>query len=285
MGVKIVTDSTADLPQGLADQLDIAVVPLKVHFGEEEYLDWVELDSECFFDKLTKSKIMPRTSQPSPADFEAVYKRVGEDSDSIISIHISSHLSGTYQSATIARSMLGGMDIEVVDSKVTSMALGIVVVEAARAAKAGKSKEEIMAQVYDQLTRVTIYFGVDTLEYLQKNGRIGKAAALLGGLLNVKPLLALSDGVIVPKEKVRGRAKLVERFVDLVGSELGQDVKGTAVILHGNALEEAVKLKEKIDAKYNFNEVIISTIGAVIGTHTGPGLLGLMVLPEKKCNA
>lgn len=285
MGVKIVTDSTADLPQGLADQLDIAVVPLKVHFGEEEYLDWVELDSECFFDKLTKSNSMPRTSQPSPADFEAVYKRVGEDGDSIISIHISSHLSGTYQSATIARSMLNGMDIEVVDSKVTSMALGIVVVEAARAAKAGKSKEEIMAQVYDQLTRVTIYFGVDTLEYLQKNGRIGKAAALLGGLLNVKPLLTLSDGVIVPKEKVRGRAKLVERFVELVGSELGQDVKGTAVILHGNALEEAVKLKEKIDAKYIFNEVIISTIGAVIGTHTGPGLLGLMVLPEKKCDA
>jgi DegV family protein with EDD domain len=282
MTVKIVTDSTADLPQGLVDELDITVVPLKVHFGEEEYLDWIELDSDTFFGKLKASDVMPRTSQPSPSDFEAVYKRVGEDNDAIISLHISAQLSGTYQSATIAKSMLENMDIEVVNSKVTSMALGIVVVEAARAAKEGKTKEEILAQVYDQLNRVKVFFGVDTLEYLQKNGRIGKASALLGGLLSVKPLLTLTEGVVSPKEKVRGKAKLMERIVSIVGEEFGEDVKGKAVILHGNVLDEALKLKEKIEAKYDFSELIIASIGAVIGTHTGPGVLGVAVLPDSK---
>ncbi|MCW3489919.1 DegV family protein [Dethiobacter alkaliphilus] len=282
IGVKIVTDSTADLPQGLADELDISVVPLNVHFGEEEYLDWIDLDSDSFFEKLQASEVMPRTSQPSPADFEAVYKRVGEDGDTIISLHISAELSGTYQSATIAKSMLEDMDIEVIDSKLTSMALGIVVVEAARAARDGKSKEEILSVIYEQLGKVKVYFGVDTLEYLQKNGRIGKAAALLGGLLSLKPILTLVDGMVVPKDKVRGRVKLQARVVDLVGEELGEDVTGKAVILHGNVLEEALKLKDKIEAKYNFAEIIISSIGAVIGTHTGPGVLGVAVLPDKK---
>lgn len=283
MGIKIVTDSTADLPQILAEELDIAVVPLKVHFGEEEFLDWIDLDSDSFFTKLKGSDVMPRTSQPSPADFEAVYKRVGEDGDMVISIHISAQLSGTYQSAMIAKSTLEGQDIEVVDSKVTSMALGIVVVEAARAARAGKSRDEILAQVYDNLTRVKVYFGVDTLEYLQRNGRIGKAAALLGGLLNVKPLLTLIDGSIHPRDKVRGKSKLQERFVTLIGEELGENVKGKAVILHGNVLEEALKLKEKVEAKYDFSEVLVSSIGAVIGTHTGPGVLGVVVLPDAEC--
>jgi DegV family protein with EDD domain len=285
MGVKIVTDSTADLPQGLAEELDIAVVPLKVHFGDEEFLDWLDLDSESFFAKLKSSSVMPRTSQPSPADFEAVYKRVGEDGDTVISIHISAQLSGTYQSATIAKSMLEGMDLEVVDSKVTSMALGIVVIEAARAAKAGKNREEILAQVYDQLSRVRVFFGVDTLEYLQKNGRIGKASALLGGLLSVKPLLTLMDGVIVPKEKVRGKAKLMERLSGVVAEELGADVQGKAVILHGNDLDGALKLKEKLEEAYNFSELIVSSLGAVIGTHTGPGVLGVAILPDGKCPA
>ncbi|MBS4030948.1 MAG: DegV family protein [Clostridiales bacterium] len=280
MTVKIVTDSTADLPQGLVEELDIAVVPLKVHFGEEEFLDWIELDSDSFFEKLKKSDIMPRTSQPSPADFEAVYKRVGEYGDSIISLHISAHLSGTYQSATIAKSMLEGQDIEIVDSKVTSMALGLVVIEAARAAKEGKTKEEIMAQVYNQLSKCRVFFGVDTLEYLQKNGRIGKAAALLGGMLHVKPLLTLKDGAIVPKEKVRGSSKLMQRFVEILGEEAGGEVNGKVVILHGNALDEAIKLKEKVDEKYNFKESVVAQIGAVIGTHTGPGVLGVAVLYE-----
>jgi len=276
----IVTDSTADLPQGLAEKLDITVVPLKVHFGDEEYLDWINLDSDSFYAKLKSSAVMPRTSQPSPADFEAVYRRLTAEGGSIISMHISSQLSGTCQSATIAKSMLEGADIEIVDTKVTSMALGLLVIEAARAVRDGKNKEEIMAQIYTQMNKIKVFFGVDTLEYLQKNGRIGKAAALLGGLLNVKPLLTLKDGIITPKEKVRGRAKLLEKMVNVVAEEFGEDVKGKAVILHGDSLDEALRLKEKVDERYGFSEIIISSIGAVIGTHTGPGVLAIAVLPD-----
>lgn len=282
--IKIVTDSTADLPKGLAEQLEITVVPLKVHFGEEEYLDWVDLSSEAFYEKLKSSEIMPRTSQPSPADFEAIFKDLSQDGSTIISIHISSHLSGTYQSAIIAKSMLEDVDVEVVDSRNTSMALGIVVLEAARAAKAGKSKEEILSQVYDDIGRVRVYFGVETLEYLHKNGRIGKAAALLGGLLSVKPLLTLQDGIIVPKEKVRGRAKLMERLASLYKEEYGADLKGKMVIMHGDAPQEAQKLKERLEKEYkNVSEILVTPLGSVVGTHTGPGVLALTLLPEGGC--
>ena len=277
--VSIVTDSTADLPLAVTEKLGIHVVPLKVHFGEEEYLDWVELDSESFYTKLHSSDIMPRTSQPSPADFEAVYNKIGKDNP-IISLHLSAKLSGTCQSAQIAKSTLDTLDIEVIDTKLASMALGIVVIEAARAANEGKGKEEILDQINKNIQVTKIFFGVDTLEYLQKNGRIGKASALLGGMLNVKPLLMLKDGVILPKEKVRGRGKLMDRLVDIISEDLGSDVKGKVVIMHGNVLNDALKLKEKIDQKYNFSEVIITSLGAVIGTHTGPGVLGIAVLPE-----
>jgi DegV family protein with EDD domain len=278
--VKIVTDSTADLPPGLAEELNISVVPLKVHFGEEEFLDWIDLDSDNFFEKLAGSGVMPHTSQPSPADFVKIYREIAAESDQLISVHLSAKLSGTYQSAVIAKSELKHLDIEVIDSGLASMALGIVVIEAARAAKAGLAKEDIILQLKDNMAKVKVYFAVDTLEYLQRNGRIGKAAALVGGLLNVKPLLTLSDGVVAPKEKVRGKAKAQERLIDIIGEELGEEVRGKAVVLHGSELNRALLLKEKLENRYKFSEIFISSIGAVIGTHTGPGVLAVGVLPE-----
>lgn len=280
MTVKIVTDSTADLPPGLAEELNISVVPLKVHFGEEEFLDWIDLDSDNFFEKLAGSGVMPHTSQPSPADFVKIYREIAAESDQLISVHLSAKLSGTYQSAVIAKSELKHLDIEVIDSGLASMALGIVVIEAARAAKAGLAKEDIILQLKDNMAKVKVYFAVDTLEYLQRNGRIGKAAALVGGLLNVKPLLTLSDGVVAPKEKVRGKAKAQERLIDIIGEEFGEEVRGKAVVLHGSELNRALLLKEKLESRYKFSEIFISSIGAVIGTHTGPGVLAVGVLPE-----
>jgi DegV family protein with EDD domain len=278
--VKIVTDSTADLPPGLAEELNISVVPLKVYFGEEEFLDWIDLDSDNFLEKLAGSEVMPHTSQPSPADFVKIYREIAAESDQLISVHLSAKLSGTYQSAVIAKSELKHLDIEVIDSGLASMALGIVVIEAARAAKAGLAKEDIILQLKDNMAKVKVYFAVDTLEYLQRNGRIGKAAALVGGLLNVKPLLTLSDGVVAPKEKVRGKAKAQERLIDIIGEEFGEEVRGKAVVLHGSELNRALLLKEKLESRYKFSEIFISSIGAVIGTHTGPGVLAVGVLPE-----
>jgi DegV family protein with EDD domain len=223
---------------------------------------------------------MPHTSQPSPADFVKIYREIAAESDQLISVHLSAKLSGTYQSAVIAKSELKHLDIEVIDSGLASMALGIVVIEAARAAKAGLAKEDIILQLKDNMAKVKVYFAVDTLEYLQRNGRIGKAAALVGGLLNVKPLLTLSDGVVAPKEKVRGKAKAQERLIDIIGEEFGEEVRGKAVVLHGSELNRALLLKEKLESRYKFSEIFISSIGAVIGTHTGPGVLAVGVLPE-----
>ncbi|HAA37980.1 MAG TPA: DegV family protein [Firmicutes bacterium] len=280
MAIKIVTDSTADLPPELVSELDIAVVPLKVHFGDVEYLDGIDLDPDSFFAKLQASDIIPRTSQPSPADFEAVYGKIAQQGDTIISIHLSAQLSGTYQSAMIAKEALPELDIEIFDSQTGSMALGMVVLEAARAVKAGKSKAEITVQIKENLQKAKVFFAVDTLEYLQKNGRIGKAAALLGGLLHLKPLLTLKDGIIVPKEKVRGKAKVQQRLIEIIGEEFGPDVQGKAVVLHTCELAAALKMKEIIEAEYNFSEVLLAAVGSVIGTHLGPGVLAIAVLPD-----
>lgn len=282
MAVKIVTDSTADLPKEIVEELGIRVVPLNVHFGEEVFLDWVELTPEGFFEKLAGTDLLPRTSQPSPGDFQKVYEELGSGGDAIVSVHISQVLSGTYQSATMARDLLEGMDITVIDSKVASMALGLVVIEAARAAKAGKSKEEILEIIDFYLQETRVLFMVDTLEYLEKNGRIGKAQALLGGLLKMKPILSLKDGGIIPVEKARGSKKALQTIVERLQEMLPPDRKVKGTIVHGNALATAEALAEDLKKTYDLSELIITSVGAVIGCHTGPGLVGLLFFPDKE---
>ncbi|UQZ87261.1 DegV domain-containing protein [Paenibacillus konkukensis] len=190
--------------------MNIELIPLKVHFGVETYKDSVDMGPEAFFEKLAASASLPTTSQPSPVEFVEAYKRAGASGASVISIHLSSRMSGTYQSALLAKSMLeeDGCDLSVVDSRTASYGIGMLVVCAAEAAREGRSKEEILEMI-DTIRRQTkIYFLVDTLEYLQKGGRIGKAAALLGSLLNIKPILSISEeGEVFPVDKVRGQKK------------------------------------------------------------------------------
>ncbi len=274
--MKIVSDSTADLPESLIDEYGIEIVPLKVHFGEEVFLDWSELKPEEFYHKLANTDILPRTSQPSPADFVKKYKELGVD-ETIISIHISSELSGTYQSAIMAKEMLPEKDIYIIDSKLASMAHGMVVIEAARAVKEGKTKEEVLELIDTLLNRVKIYFIVDTLEYLQKNGRIGRAQALLGSLLNIKPILTLVDGIVTPKEKARGRTKALDKVVKICKDEFGTDQKVKVALIHANVLNEALKLKGIAEEVFQFDEAIISELGSVIGSHTGPSAVGIVI--------
>ncbi len=282
MAIRIVTDSTADLPKEMVEELNITVVPLNVHFGEEVFLDWVELSPEDFFTKLPQTDLLPRTSQPSPGDFQKAYEEVGGSGDAIISVHISQGLSGTYQSATMARDLLPDMDITVIDSKVASMALGFIVLEAARAAKAGKSKEEVLEIIDFYMQETRVLFMVDTLEYLQKNGRIGKAQAFLGGLLKMKPILSLKDGGIIPVEKARGSKKALQTIVDLLKGMLPPEGKVKGAVVHGNALATAEALVEELKKIYDISEVIITPVGAVIGCHTGPGLVGLLFFPDRE---
>lgn len=274
--VKIVTDSTADIPRRLVEELDITVVPLNVHFGDKTYLDFVELTSENFYDLLESSQDHPRTSQPAPGDFAKVYEELTRDGSPVVSVHLSAELSGTYQSAVMARDMVEGRRIEVVDSRLASMAFGLPVVEAARAAREGKGFEEVVGLVKDLLSRMKVIFAVDTLEYLARNGRIGKAQALLGGLLSVKPLLTLEGGFVAPYEKVRGEKKVIPRMVEIMGDMLepGKPVK--CAIVHANSHDRAETLKAEVERTFQVRETTVSGLGAVIGTHVGPGTLGLL---------
>lgn len=212
--MRIVTDSTADLPEDIIKRYNITVVPLKVFFGQEVLLDGVEITPGRFFERQVAGEISS-TSQPSPAEFVDFYKPMADAGDEIISVHISGHLSGTVQSANLARTMLKYDGLEVVDSGVTSVALGLLVLNAARAVEAGRSKEQVLEMICSMKEEIEVYFMVDSLEYLQRGGRIGKAQAFLGTLLNVKPILMLEGGLICPFEKVRGRSKALGRLLSV----------------------------------------------------------------------
>ncbi|EXX85191.1 hypothetical protein BG53_09245 [Paenibacillus darwinianus] len=272
--VKIVVDSTADISQELRERLGIGMVPLKVHFGEEQFLDGVTIEADDFYDKLASSSVLPTTSQPSPLDFQEAYERILRETPDaqIISIHLGSKFSGTYQSAMIGRSMMkSDADITVIDTKSASYGFGAIAVRAAERAKEGRSKTDVLAEI-DRLSRdLKLYFLVDTLEYLQRGGRIGKAAALFGSILNIKPILSIDkEGVVAPVDKVRGSKKAMQRIVELLEPDFGSDPVNVA-IAWSKLDEPAKELLALVQNRFNVQDVHYTTLGAVIGTHVGPG--------------
>lgn len=279
--LRIVTDSTADIPASLRKELDIEVVPLKVHFGEETYVDGVTLSSDEFYPKLAASPVTPKTSQPSPAEFLDVYKKLlQEDEDThILSIHISSVMSGTFQSAELAKSLLDKPEkVTVFDSRSASYGIGMLAVEAARMAREGRGVEEAVERIRAIRNSGRVYFIVDTLEYLQKGGRIGKAQAVLGSLLNIKPILTIDDeGEVASVDKVRGTKKAVQRIVELYKQDYDPDREVTLDIVHSNDLPAAETVAEALRAQYNVRHLQFVTLGPVIGVHTGPGTVGVFM--------
>ncbi|WP_088105055.1 DegV family protein [Halalkalibacter urbisdiaboli] len=282
--VKIVTDSTADIPKELAEELNITVVPLNVIFSEEEtYEDGVTLTSQDFYQKLMVEETIPTTSQPTPFQFEEVYRSLAEQGETnIISIHLSSKLSGTFQAASIAsQSFDEEISLHVVDSKLASYGIGIMVVEVARMAQQGKSLEECLQRLEELLQDTKLYFLVDTLEYLQKNGRIGKASALLGSLLKIKPILSINeDGEVYPFEKVRGQKKAINRIIDVLKEEYGD---APVHIGSPHAVNDSLanELLERARQEFNVQSEVRTNIGAVIGAHAGPGAVALVVTKAK----
>ncbi|TYO97192.1 DegV family protein [Desulfallas thermosapovorans] len=279
--VRIVTDSTADLPRELVQQYGITVVPLKVFFGSECFVDGVDLSAAEFFSRLAASRELPTTSQPSPTEFVEYYRPLIDEGADIVSIHISAQMSGTLQSAQLARTMLNYDGLEVIDSRTVSVVLGMVVLAAARAAQAGRSRAEVVALVQDIIANHRVYFMVDTLEYLQRGGRIGKAQAFLGTILNVKPLCTIVDGVIHPYEKVRGRKKAINRLVQLMAEQCQDSGPLYCFMTHGNDPGGLKSLQDLVREKLNCPEMAYSQMGAVVGTHVGPGVVGLAVCPYK----
>ena len=273
--VRIVTDSTADLTQEQQQAAGITVVPLNVHFGDQVFRDHVDLTADEFFRRLKASAQLPRTSQPAVGVFEEAYRTLRQNGDEVVSVHLSSKVSGTYNSALMAAKGVDEKAIEVVDSLSTSMALGFMALEGAKLARAGKDRATIAERLRALVPKARVICVVDTLTYLERGGRIGKARALLGSLLNVKPILQLKDGEVVPVGRARGRPQALNKLVELL--ERDGHVSQLA-IMHGAAQADAEQLRERVAASYPGLDILLTEIGAVLGTHTGPGVIGFTYL-------
>lgn len=279
--IKIVTDSSAYLPAELIQQYDIRVVPLKVLFDDKIYREGIDLDNQEFYRLLAKAETLPTTSQPSAGEFFDLYSELSRDGHEIISIHIGSKLSGTISSAQSAKEMLPEARIYIIDSASTAMGLGLMVLRAARAAAEGQTAAEIVATVEKMIPAMNVVFVVDTLEYLQKGGRIGGAAALVGTLLKVKPILCLKDGRVEPLDKVRTKRKALARLLEVVEERVGPGTPVQVAILHAQVPDEARELEQEVRARFNCTECYFTEVGPVIGTHAGPGVVGLVACPDK----
>lgn len=281
MTVRIVTDSTADFSPAEAEALGITIVPLTVFFGDDAYLDNVELDNARFYEKLQDSKELPRTSQPSPALFQETYQRlIDEGADAIISAHLSSGLSGTYQSACTGRDLLPEesrkIPIEVIDSQTISAGIAMGLRHAAAKVKQGVEATEIITELKDQFARTRIIAILDTLEYVKRGGRIGTARALLGNMLSVKPIITLKEGTVVPLEQPRTRSKAYQRAAQII-AESGslQEV----AIAESNE-EVGQQLADVLKGVYS-GEIPRYKLGGSLGTHTGPGTVAVVSVNAK----
>jgi DegV family protein with EDD domain len=273
MAVRIVTDSSCDLSQSEADQLDIAIVPLTIRFGNEEFTDRVNLSVSEFYKRLSESEELPETAAPSPGAFEATFRAAADaGADAVVCINLSSELSATLQSATTAAKAFDGtLDVRIVDSRSITLGLGSQVIAAAEAAQDGKSADEIVAMVEDMAKRTKVLGALDTLENLKKGGRIGGAQALLGNLLSIKPLIDVSTGRVEEAGKARTRKKALQWIANRL---LEEPAVERLSVCHGEApdLDEFLDL---IASRYPREDLRIGLIGAVIGTHAGPRVMGV----------
>ncbi len=278
--VKIVTDSLSDITSDIAQGLGITVVPLTVFFGKEAFLDRVTITTDEFYYRLTHDATWPTTTQPPPGDFLNVYNKLAEETNEILVVTLSSKISGTYQSALRAKSLVRKKcRIEVIDSLTLAMGLGLIVIAAAKAAQTGANLEEVADLVRRAMLRshITIYF--DTLKYLAKGGRIGKAQGLLGAMLSIKPILTMKDGEIHPLTRLRSQAAGMDYLYNSVTSF--PHIEALAVE-HTTLPDEADKLVERLGSLFSKERICRSTVSPVLGVHGGPGAIAVTVLEAEK---
>ena len=280
MAVKIVTDSLSDITDDLARELGITVVPLYVRFGEEVFRDRVEMTTEQFYHRLVHDATFPTTTQPPPGDFVNVYKKLAKETDEILVIVVSSKLSGTYQSALQAKSMIEGKcRIEVIDSLMVAMGFGLIVIKAAKAAKAGANLDEVADLVRKAMPQSHLIVYFDTLKYLAKGGRIGRAKEFLGSILSFKPILTVKDGEMAPLTRVRSPAAGMDYLYNFMAGF--SNVEALAVE-HAATPEDADRLVERLGSLYPKERIYRSIVSPVLGTHAGPNALAVTVLEVEK---
>lgn len=274
--IRIVTDSSSDVPHELAGEHAVEVVPLTIRFGDEEFVDRQDLTTASFWERLVLADHLPETAAPSAGLFEETYRSlISEDATGIVVITISSELSGTYQSAVIAAERTNGeIPIRVIDSRSVGMGLGLPVLEAATLAGQGASLDEVADYAARSTASTSVVAALDTLEYLKRGGRVGSTQAFFGGLLNIKPLITLTDGVVAPLGRVRTRSKAIGALEERAAA-IGPAIKAAAVF-HG-AAGDIDSVVERIQ-QHLAVPVIVSMLGPVVGTHTGPGTVGIAYL-------
>jgi DegV family protein with EDD domain len=278
MTVKIVTDSTSDMPADVAKELGITVVPLYIHFGVEAYRDGVDLTTDDFYPKMVSSSVVPTTSAPPASAFALEYDRLADEADGILVLTISRKLSATYDSAKqgIAERKTK-CPIELLDSRLSLMGMGLIAIAAAKAAKQGASLEELVALTKENIPRLDMRIAFDTLEYLKRGGRIGKAQAFFGSLLKVNPILTIKDGEVYPAARERSRAKAVDYLVNFAA---GYTKIEEMAVEDATTPDEADGLVERLGAKYPREDIYRSKVSPVIGAHVGPRVLSVIVLGE-----
>ena len=276
MAVKVVTDTMGDIPAEAVKELGITVIPLYIRFGDESYRDGVELTTDEFYRKLETSRFFPQTSTPAPVEFVQLYDELAEETDEIISIHLSSKFSATYEVALRAKAQMNkACRVEVIDSRSVLMGEGLLVIKAAKAAQRGESLEQITALVNGFIDRIHIRACFDTLEYLRRGGRIGKAQALLGTLLKVHPILGVEGGEVIPIGRERSRAKGLNFLYNFVR---GFSHIEALAVEHATTLDEAEALAERLADIFPKDQIYMARVGAAIGTHVGPHVIAVSLL-------
>ena len=273
--VAIITDSSAYLPEEIVNELNLHVVPLTLHWEDETYRDGEDIRAEEFYERLANADTIPTTSQTTVGEFERLFKELLDKDYAIFAILISSGISGTYDSAIQAQSNFPGEPIEVMDSRLVSMALGFMVMTVARAAKTGASLSECKALAQEVYPKIGVYFTVDTLKYLNKGGRINTAKRLLGSALNIKPIMEIRDGKIELVESVRSRKKAVRRMLDLAARDIDGREPVKISTFHAAAPEDNQALMAEAVERFNPVETVTTYVSPVIGAHTGPGTLSI----------
>ncbi|MEC3607812.1 DegV family protein [Bacillus glycinifermentans] len=275
MRTAVVTDSTAYIPKELRDNHNIHMIPLNVIFGEASYKEEVDMSWKDYYKEVKAHEDLPTTSQPAYGELIALYEKLGETYDAIISIHLSSGISGTYNSAVSADGMLENVKVYPFDSEISCMAQGFYAIEAAEMAEKGAAPEEILSHLDHMKTSMRAYFMVDDLSHLQRGGRLSGAQAFIGSLLKVKPILHFENKLIVPFEKIRTRKKALNRLFELFDEDAGTGKPMRAVVIHANREEEADQIIEDLSQKYQHVEFYKSYFGPVVGTHLGEGAMGI----------
>lgn len=275
MTTAVVTDSTAYLSKAEEQQYNIHVVPLSVIFDKETYAEGVDIDVATFYDKVREAKELPKTSQPPIGEFVSLFEKLAKDYDEIVTIHLSSGISGTYQGAVQAGEIVEDVDVYGFDSEIACAVQGFYVIEAAKMAQQGASAKEIITKLDEMKQEMRAYFMVDDLSHLQRGGRLSAASALIGGLLQVKPILHFQNKVIVPFEKIRTRKRALKRVEELLGEDVVVHPNIEAAVIHANCEAEGQEWLETLQAKYPSVHFKLSYFGPVIGTHLGEGSLGL----------